>query len=107
MRNILEMQKEISLPSHRELLFQDLLNLGATKKMILTTPESSITKKIRQESYNILTNFLNDKYSQVGIVTFLRFWAEVFVSIEYSCLWHRISEKLNNDKSNIRNRSEF
>jgi len=32
--------KGIPLPSHRELLFQDLLNLGATSEMILTTPET-------------------------------------------------------------------
>jgi hypothetical protein len=33
----------IPLLSHRELLFQDLLNLGATREMILTTPETTIT----------------------------------------------------------------
>ena len=32
--------KGVPLPSHRELLFQDILNLGATSEMILTTPET-------------------------------------------------------------------
>ncbi|BAZ43148.1 hypothetical protein NIES4102_01440 [Chondrocystis sp. NIES-4102] len=43
--------KGISLPSHRELLFQDLLNLGATTEMIFTTPETTITREVREESY--------------------------------------------------------
>ncbi|NES81004.1 MAG: hypothetical protein F6K10_06140 [Moorea sp. SIO2B7] len=99
--------KGIPLPSHRELLFQDLLNLGATNQMILATPESLITKKIKEESYYLLTNFLSNEYCQVGLVTFLRFWAEVLVAVEYSCLWNRISERLSNDKSSRKKRSEF
>jgi hypothetical protein len=99
--------KGIPLPSHRELLFQDLLNLGATSEMILTTTENPVTQMVRDESYKRMVGCLGEKYCQVGIIAFLRFWAEVLVSVEYSCLWQRISERLSNGQSNHKIRSEF
>ncbi|MFN5515030.1 MAG: hypothetical protein ACK5CA_09840 [Cyanobacteriota bacterium] len=99
--------KGIPLPSHRELLFQDLLNLGATSEMILITSETSTTQKVRNESYQQLVSCLGEKHCQVGLVAFLRFWAEVLVSVEYSCLWKRISERLSNGQSPHKIRSEF
>lgn len=99
--------KGVPLPSHRELLFQDLRNLGATSKMILTTPETAVTKSVRDESYQYMVNCLGNEYYQVGLVAFLRFWAEVLVSVEYSCLWQRISLRLSNEKSPHKIRSEF
>ncbi|MFN6517926.1 MAG: hypothetical protein RMY29_026045 [Nostoc sp. CreGUA01] len=99
--------KGIPLPSHRELLFQDLLNLGATSEMILAMPETFVTKMVRDESYKLMVGCLGEKYCQVGLVAFLRFWAEVLVSVEYSCLWQRISQRLSNGQSNHKMRSEF
>lgn len=99
--------KGVPLPSHRELLFQDLLNLGATYEMILTTPETAVTKMVRDESYKLLDSCLGEEYCQVGLVAFLRFWAEVLVSIEYSCLWQRISERLSTGQAHNKVRSEF
>ena len=99
--------KGIPLPSHRELLFQDLFNLGATYEMILTTPETTVTKMVRDKSYKLMVNCLGKEYCQVGLVTFLRFWAEVLVSVEYSCLWQRISDRLSNKQSDSKVRSEF
>jgi hypothetical protein len=99
--------KGIPLLSHRELLFQDLLNLGATSEMILITPQTLITQKIRNESYKRLVSCLGEKHCQMGLVAFLRFWAEVLVSVEYSCLWQRISERLSNGQSPPKIRSEF
>jgi hypothetical protein len=95
------------LPSHRELLFQDLLNLGATPAMILTTPETVTTGKIRECSYQMMSECLGKPHCQVGLVSFLRFWAEVLVSTEYSCFWQRISERLSNEKTSYKSRSEF
>jgi hypothetical protein len=99
--------KGVPLPSHRELLFQDLVNLGATPERILKTPETSVTKMVRDESYKLMVSCLDAEYCQAGLVTFLRFWAEVLVSVEYSCLWQRISERLSDGRSNDKVRSEF
>ncbi|MBD2033816.1 hypothetical protein H6F76_01910 [Leptolyngbya sp. FACHB-321] len=99
--------KGMPLPSHRELLFQDLLNLGATSEMILITSETPTTQKVRNESYQRLISCLGEKHCQVGLVAFLRFWAEVLVSVEYSCLWQRMSERLSNGQLPHKIRSEF
>ena len=65
--------KGIPLSSHRELLFQDLLNLGATSEMILITSETPTTQNVRNESYQRLVSCLGEKHCQVGLVAFLRF----------------------------------
>ena len=99
--------KGILLLSHRELLFQDLLNLGASREMILTTQETMITKKIRTQSYQLMVSCLEKTDEQVQLITFLRFWAEILVAVEYSCLWERISKKLRGKRSETKPRSEF
>ncbi len=100
--------KGVPLLSHRELLFQDLLNLGATREKILTTPETDVTKKIREEGLKILTQNFDKECFQVTMVAAIRFWAEVLVSVEYSCLWQKISERLSSsDKHSNKPKSEF
>jgi hypothetical protein len=111
-RNILNEEyprntKGIPLLSHRELLFHDLLNLGATYETILKTAESTSTKTIKEDSYQLMSACFEGKYPQAGLITFLRFWAEVLVSVEYSCLWKRISERLSATKTTNKARSEF
>jgi hypothetical protein len=97
----------VALPSHRELLFQDLLNLGANRQQILCTPESPITAAVRRDSQHQLTACFEHPLGQLGVLTFLRFWAEVLVSEEYACLWPRLSERLAPDSTGRRPRSEF
>ena len=111
-RNILHEEyprntKGVPLLSHRELLFQDLLNLGATPQTILTTPETPITKEVREQSYQLMVDCLDTEKTQIQLIAFLRFWAEILVSVEYSCLWQRISEKLASKNSADKPRSEF
>ena len=99
--------KGVPLPSHRELLFRDLLNLGATPEMILTTPETTTTREVRLQSYQLMVDCLGETEAQIQLIAFLRFWAEVLVAVEYSCLWQRISERLASKNSENKPRSEF
>lgn len=99
--------KGVPLPSHRELLFRDLLNLDATPQMILTTPEASITRQVREQSYQLMIDCMAKPHTQLRLIVFLRFWAEVLVAVEYCCLWKRISEKLATKNSENKPRSEF
>jgi hypothetical protein len=82
------------LMSHRELLFQDLLVLGATRDQILRTTESEITRSVRTNSLRELLGCLEIKHMQLGVLSFLRFWGEVLVSEEYTIFWNRLSERL-------------
>ena len=99
--------KGVPLPSHREHLFNDLLHMGATAKMILATPESPTTRRIRNESHQLLLSCLKSNHRQAGLVALLRFWGEVLVSVEYACFWKRISERLADRHTETKKRSEF
>jgi hypothetical protein len=95
------------LASHRELLFRDLLHLGASREQILLTPESAVTQEIRHESLDQLMLCLGHANSDLALISFLRFWAEVLVAVEYECLWPRLSERLSQESHGERTRSEF
>ena len=95
------------LLSHRELLFRDLIHLGASRMQILTTAESAITSQVRLESHAALESCLSRAHSDLALISFLRFWAEVLVAVEYACLWPRLSERLANGFSAEGKRSEF
>ena len=95
------------LPSHRELLFRDLLHLGASREQILTTAESAATRQVRLESFAALEHCLTLPDSDLALTSFLRFWAEVLVSVEYTCLWPRLSERLVRGSAPEGQRSEF
>lgn len=99
--------KGVALPSHRELLFQDLLNLGANREQILTTEETDITRCVRHASQQQLMRCLGQPHQQLALVCFLRFWAEVLVSVEYTCLWPRLSQRLSHGQTPERSKSEF
>jgi hypothetical protein len=96
------------LTSHRELLFKDLLHLGATRQQILKSSESDITKNTIKECFNILSEDFNHKHFQVGLITALRFMTEVLVAEEYKCLWGKMKERLSpNIPNGNKPRSEF
>jgi hypothetical protein len=95
------------LPSHRELLFRDLLHLGASREQILTTAESSLTRQVRLESLAALETCLTRPHSDLALISFLRFWAEVLVSVEYACLWPQLSKRLTHGLAVEGKQSEF
>lgn len=95
------------LPSHRELLFRDLMHLGASREQILTTAESTLTRQVRLESLAALESCLTTPHSDLALTSFLRFWAEVLVAVEYACLWPRLSERLSHGNAAEGKRSEF
>jgi hypothetical protein len=97
----------VPLASHRELLFRDLLHLGASRECILTTREATATQEVRLASLQALQCCLGQSHSDLALIAFLRFWAEVLVSVEYECLWPRLSERLAHGPAAEGVRSEF
>ena len=97
----------VPLASHREVLFRDLLNLGASRESILNTSESAETQLVRLASLEALQSCLSQTDSDLALIAFLRFWAEVLVSVEYECLWPRLSQRLAHGPAADGVRSEF
>ena len=65
---------------------------GASREQILNTAEAAETRQVRLASLEALQNCLNQPHSDLALIAFLRFWAEVLVSVEYECLWPRLSD---------------
>lgn len=97
----------LPLASHRELLFRDLLNLGASREQILLSEETATTALVRRQSMEQLQACLRLTHSDLALVCFLRFWAEVLVAVEYEILWPRLSERFNQGAAGGGVRSEF
>jgi hypothetical protein len=90
------------LPSHRELLMADLISLGASRDFIHS---QSIFYNTRDSICSALEMLYNR--DQIGIIAFVRFWGEVLVSEEYSCLWRKMQEKLSANGEDGKKRSLF
>ena len=97
----------VPLASHREWLYRDLLHLGASREQILTTAESPITREVREGSIQQLQRAFAEGPTDLALITFLRFWAEVLVAVEYECFWPRLSERLSHGTDGTGPKSEF
>ncbi len=77
-------------PSHREDLVADLLALGATREQILGARPSAATAEVVQDTLALMLEAA-DSGEDVDVLTVLRFWGEVLVSVEYAEFWRRMA----------------
>ncbi|MBV7330182.1 hypothetical protein KFU94_18420 [Chloroflexi bacterium TSY] len=78
--------------SHREDLVTDLLSLGATRKMLFESHPTDVTLQSIQSTFALFGGYTDDDFYQIRLLTILRFWGEVLVSVEYGMLWDRLEE---------------
>jgi hypothetical protein len=62
---------------------------------------------VRLASLEALQNCLGQPHSDLALIVFLRFWAEVLVAVEYECLWPRLSERFADSPAAAGVRSDF
>lgn len=86
-------------PSHREELVHDLVSLGATKSEILGSRPTTVTTAVIEETLSLIS-VAAAELCDVKLLTILRFWGEVLVSVEYSEFWKRMSKQLSNSGDN-------
>ena len=79
-------------PSHREDLMSDLLTLGATRPQVLAVRPSAITTAVVEETLALMLD-ATAAGSDVEVLTILRFWGEVLVSVEYGDFWRRMERR--------------
>jgi hypothetical protein len=79
-------------PSHREDLVHDLLALGATRERVLASRPTAVTASVIEETLGIMLDAAASG-DDVGVLTILRFWGEVLVSIEYGAFWRRMQDR--------------
>jgi hypothetical protein len=76
-------------PSHREDLVCDLLALGATRSQILESRPTPVTAKVVEDTLALMLDAAAAP-GDVGVLTMLRLWGEVLVSVEYVQFWRRM-----------------
>jgi hypothetical protein len=76
-------------PSHREDLVADLLVLGATREQVLAARPSAVTAGVVADTLALVLDAAAAR-DDVAVLTILRFWGEVLVSVEYGEFWRRM-----------------
>jgi ribosomal protein L17 len=90
----------VDLPSHREDLMADLIQIGVKHSEIKKTePTKKTVTTIREAFESIITFSHNEKFSDIMLLAFLRYWGEVLTALEYELLWPRIEKLLDGKKS--------
>jgi hypothetical protein len=79
-------------PSHREDLVADLLTLGATRAQVLGSRPSAITQSVIERSFALIAQ-ASQSESDLELMTIIRFWGEVLVSVEYGEFWRRMEDR--------------
>jgi hypothetical protein len=90
----------VNTPSHREDLMTDLVQMGIKHSEIKKAkPTKETVTAIREAFESIITFSHNEKFSDIMLLEFLRYWGEVLTALEYELLWPRIKELLHGKKS--------
>ncbi|MEU6867632.1 hypothetical protein ABZ924_31080 [Streptomyces sp. NPDC046876] len=92
-------------PSHREDMVQDLFRLGVTREALVASRPTAETKRAIGEAFDLIAEAGGHDDADLRLLTILRFWGEVLVSVEYEKLWERMAPLLTDDGG--RNRSRF
>lgn len=79
-----------TVPSHREDLVSDLLQIGLTHHQIMSAVPSDATLKTLQRTFAFFAGDPDTPHYQVKLMTLLRFWGEVLIAAEYQMLWPRL-----------------
>jgi len=91
--------------SHRELLKEDLFALGVSRTALVTSRPTEATRRTVAGTLGLIAEAGGSEQANVGLLTILRFWGEVLVSVEYGELWRRMAPRLTT--AGGRNRSCF
>jgi hypothetical protein len=76
-------------PSHREDLVADLVALGATRAQVLASRPTAMTRSVVERSFALIAE-ATERATDLELMTIIRFWGEVLVSVEYGEFWRRM-----------------
>jgi hypothetical protein len=87
-------------PSHREDMWEDMLKLGIPRDELVATRMTPATLKAVTGTFELMTRAGRSSHADLLLLTILRFWGEVLVSVEYGELWKRMQRRLTTDGAN-------
>lgn len=87
-------------PSHREDMRDDILALGVSRRALVNTPPTAQTLDTITATFRLIAAAGADQDPDLRLLTTLRFWGEVLVSVEYGQMWPRMATRLVIDGEN-------
>ncbi|MFE4637113.1 hypothetical protein ACFRJ1_27555 [Streptomyces sp. NPDC056773] len=94
-------------PSHREDMTQDLRRLGVSRETLVASRPTAATRRAITDTLELIADAGGRDDADLRLLTFLRFWGEVLVSVEYGRLWERMGPLFTDGTGGGRNRSRF
>ncbi|MCY0927362.1 hypothetical protein OTB20_14310 [Streptomyces sp. H27-H1] len=93
-------------PSHREDMTHDLRRLGVSRQALAASRPTAATRRAITDTLELIADAGGRADADLRLLTFLRFWGEVLVSVEYGRLWERIGPLFTGEPGG-RNHSRF
>ncbi|MFI5668492.1 hypothetical protein [Streptomyces sp. NPDC051704] len=91
-------------PSHREDMTHDMRRLGISRSALVASRPTADTQEVIRDTLELIADAGGHADADLRLLTILRFWGEVLVSVEYGRLWERMAPLLTEEG---RNRSRF
>ncbi|MER7466520.1 hypothetical protein [Streptomyces sp. NPDC097981] len=77
-------------PSHREDMTHDLRRLGVSRQALVASRPTAATRRAIGDAFELIAESGAHDNCDLRLLTVLRFWGEVLVSVEYGRLWERM-----------------
>lgn len=81
-------------PSHREDMRDDMFALGITRQEFVQTRPTPETLNSITATMSLIADAGAHEHADLRLLTILRFWGEVLVSVEYGQMWRRMEARL-------------
>ncbi|MFK0233053.1 hypothetical protein [Streptomyces vinaceus] len=91
-------------PSHREDMTRDMRLLGISRAALVASRPTVGTQEVIRDTLELIADAGGHADADLRLLTVLRFWGEVLVSVEYGRLWERMAPLLTEEGGN---RSRF
>ncbi|MBT2539203.1 hypothetical protein J7E99_00405 [Streptomyces sp. ISL-44] len=85
--------------SHREDMTADMYRLGVSREALVHTRPTPATKRAIDATFDLIADAGTHDDADLRVLTILRFWGEILVSVEYGRLWERMEPVLTQDGS--------
>lgn len=87
--------------SHREDMTADMYRLGVSREALVHTRPTPATKRAIDATFDLIADAGTHDDADLRVLTILRFWGEILVSVEYGRLWPRMAPLLTQDGENL------
>ncbi|MEU9253598.1 hypothetical protein AB0D66_17300 [Streptomyces sp. NPDC048270] len=87
--------------SHREDMTADMYRLGVSREALVHTRPTRATKRAIDATFDLIADAGTHADADLRVLTILRFWGEILVSVEYGRLWERMEARFDPDGENV------